>query len=89
MIREASGENAAELVEVHLSHGNHPGGDPGINLRSVSHRCYLVEVTFVSELTKETIVLPLGFLRGGLTYTTASRQGEKWDHWRAKRDPTA
>ena len=32
---------------------------------SISHRCYLFEVAFVWELTKETIVLPLGCLQGG------------------------
>ena len=43
----------------------HPGGNPGANLKSISHRCYLFEVAFVWELTKETIVLPLGCLQGG------------------------
>ena len=33
---------------------------------SIAHRCYLFEVAFVWELTKETIVLPLGCLQGGL-----------------------
>ena len=44
---------------------SHPGGNPGANLNSISHRCYLFEVAFVWELTKETIVLPLGCLQGG------------------------
>jgi len=44
---------------------SHPGGNPGANLKSISHRCYLFEVAFVWELTKETIVLPLGCLQGG------------------------
>ena len=44
----------------------HPGGNPGANLKSISHRCYLFEVAFVWELTKETIVLPLGCLQGGV-----------------------
>ena len=43
----------------------HPGGNPGANLKSISHRCYLFEVAFVWELTKETIYLPLGCLQGG------------------------
>jgi len=38
----------------------HPGGNPGANLKSISHKCHLFEVAFVWELTKETIVLPLG-----------------------------
>ena len=35
------------------------------NIKSISHRCYLFEVAFVCELTKETIHLPLGCLQGG------------------------
>ena len=31
---------------------SHPGGNPGANLKSISHRCYLFEVAFASELTK-------------------------------------
>ena len=42
-----------------------PGGDPGANLKSISHRCYLREVAFEWELTKETIYLTLGCLQGG------------------------
>ena len=44
----------------------HPGGNPGANLKSISHRCYLFEVAFVWELTQETIHLPLGCLQGGI-----------------------
>jgi len=35
------------------------------NLKSIAHRCHLFDVAFVWELTKETIVLPLGYLQGG------------------------
>jgi len=38
---------------------------PGENLKSICHRCYLFEIAFVWELTKETIHLPLGCLQGG------------------------
>jgi len=48
----------------------HPGGNPGANLQSISHRCYLFEVAFARELTKETIGLPLGCLQGGEGYFT-------------------
>ena len=41
------------------------------NLESISHRCYLFEVAFVWELTKETIVLPLGCLQGGEPFESA------------------
>jgi len=41
-------------------------GNPGANLKSISHKCYLLEVAFVWELTKETIDLPLGCLQGGV-----------------------
>jgi len=44
---------------------SHPGGNPGANLKSISHRCYLFEVAFVWELTTETIDLPLGCPQGG------------------------
>ena len=35
------------------------------NLKSISLRCYLFEAAFVWDLTKETIVSPLGCLQGG------------------------
>ena len=54
------------------SNPHHPGGNPEANLKSISHRCHLFEVTFVWELTKETIVLPLGWLQGGPAYHTAA-----------------
>ena len=44
---------------------HHPGGNPGANLKSISHRCHLCEVAFVWALTTETIVLPRGCLQGG------------------------
>ena len=44
----------------------HPGGNPGANIESISHRFYFCEVAFEWELTKETIYLPLGCLHGGL-----------------------
>ena len=44
----------------------HPGGNPGANLKSISHRCYLREVAFEWKLTKETTYLPLGCLQGGV-----------------------
>ena len=43
----------------------HPGGNPGANLKSISHRCHPILEAFVWELTKETIHLPLGCLQGG------------------------
>jgi len=45
--------------------GNHPGGNPGANRKSLSHGCYLREVAFEWELTNETIYLPLGCLQHG------------------------
>ena len=44
---------------------NHPGGNPGANLKSISHSCHPLLVVFVWELTKETNYLPLGYLQGG------------------------
>jgi len=43
----------------------HPGGNPGANPKSISHRCHPILVAFVRELTKETTHLPLGCLQGG------------------------
>jgi len=44
-----------------------PGGNPGENRKSISHRCYPILVAFAWDLTKETINLPLGCLQGGAT----------------------
>ena len=44
----------------------------GANIRSISHRCYLREVSSEWELTKETVYLPLGCLQGGETVS------QKW-----------
>ena len=50
--------------------------NPGANRKSISQRCYLEEVAFVSVLTKETIHLPLGHLQGGTQpmFSGASRR---------------
>ena len=48
----------------------HPGGNSGANLKSISHRCYLWEVAFERDLTKETTHLLLGCLQGGLGRTS-------------------
>ena len=42
---------------------SHLGGNQGANRNSISHKCYLFEVTFVWVLTKATTVL--GCLQGG------------------------
>ena len=44
---------------------HHPGSSPAANPKSISHRCYLREVAFEWELTKEIIYLLLGCLQGG------------------------
>ena len=44
------------------------------NLKSISHRCYLFDIAFVWELTKETVHLPLGSLQGGFGKTQASHK---------------
>ena len=54
---------------------HHPGGNPGVNLKSISHRCHPILVVFVWELTKETIYLPLACLQGGSGAGMASRLG--------------
>ena len=58
---------------------------------ATSKRCYLFEVAFVWELTKETIHLPLGCLQGGpgttlpshLSKTSYLRFEGGIFHWRA------
>jgi hypothetical protein len=50
----------------------HPGVKLRANLKPISHRCPLVKVAFVWELTQETMHLPMGCLQGGgLTRTNA------------------
>ena len=51
----------------------HPGGNPGADLKSISHRRHPILVTFVWELTEETINLPLGCLQGGALKLTPKR----------------
>jgi len=41
------------------------GVNPGANLKSISRRCHPILVVFVCELTKETMIFPLGCLQGG------------------------
>ena len=43
---------------------NRHGGNPGANLKSISHRCYLREVAFRWELIERTVQLPLVCLQG-------------------------
>ena len=52
-------ESSVVRVRVH-----HPRGNPGANLKAISHRCYLREVAFEWELTKETAHLPLELSAG-------------------------
>jgi len=59
-----------------------PGGNPGANLKSISHMCQPILVAFVWELTKETIHLPLGCLQGGSLRPNASGQIIPWDQTR-------
>ena len=42
----------------------HPGGNPGANLKSISHRYFLREAAFEWVLTTKSIYLPLGCLQG-------------------------
>ena len=54
-----SGRLAKQLIDLE----SHPGGNPGANLKSISHRYHPILVAFSWELTKGTINLPLGCLR--------------------------
>jgi len=46
-----------------------PGGNPGANLKSISHRCYLREVAFEWESTKTSIHLLLACPQGGVRHS--------------------
>ena len=46
------------------------------NVKSNSLKCYLFEVAFEWELTKETIHLPLGCLQGGCSLRSLSCAGK-------------
>jgi hypothetical protein len=46
-------------------YASHPGGTPGANLKSISHRCHPILVAFVWEVTRETINFPQVCLQGG------------------------
>ena len=39
--------------------GIHPGGNPGANLKSISHRCHPILMAFALVLTTATLHLPL------------------------------
>ena len=43
---------------------DHPGGNPGAHLKSISHRCHPILVAFAWDMTQETIKLPLSCLQG-------------------------
>jgi hypothetical protein len=53
----------------------HPGGNPGANVKSISHRCYLREVAFEWELTKKITYLPLGYRQNGYGLGKGSGEG--------------
>ena len=61
-----------------------PGDNPGANLRSISHRCYLREVAFEWELTRKNIYLPLGCLQGGFELLSFSPAEPPWRQPRSK-----
>ena len=49
--------------------------DSWANLKSITHRCYLFQVAFTLELTKEIINLPRGCLQGRLSPRPESGSG--------------
>ena len=65
MREEMSGRHIDAAVAAEFAQVLHPGGNPGANFKSISHRCHLFEVAFPLELTKENTPLPLCCLHGG------------------------
>jgi len=47
---------------------DHPGVNPGANLKSIFRRCNPILVAFVWELTEETMNFPRECLQGGEEY---------------------
>ena len=64
-LSELKGEISVREAPPQVRALDHPGGNPGANLKSISHRCHPILVACVWELTKNTINLPLGCLQGG------------------------
>ena len=52
------------------------------NVKSISHRCHLLDVALVWRLTKETIHSPLGCVQGGLASRRPTQ--ESWADWLTK-----
>ena len=63
--RELLEQRSLAVRSLGVVYQTHPGGNSGANFKSISHRCYLREVAFEWELTKEIIYLPLDYLQGG------------------------
>ena len=61
----ASGRESAASPPRYSKLAAHPGVELRANLKSISHKCHLFEVSFIWELTKDTVHLPLGCLKGG------------------------
>jgi len=69
----ASGTSAEELE------GSHPGGNPGANLMSISHRCHLEEVAIVWELTKSNHPFAPGLSPGRVKRRTCDESAELYE----------
>ena len=65
VVEEEDAKRLRVISQPRLNHIHHPGVDLRANLKSISLRCHLFEVSFVWELTKETMYLPLGCLQSG------------------------
>ena len=53
----------------------HPGGNPGENFKSISHRYHPILVAFVWDLIEEAIDSPLVCLQGGISLPLERLQG--------------
>jgi len=58
VIKKKKKRTRAPPVAQRVSELIHPGGNPGANLKSISHRCHPILVAFAWDLTEKTSICP-------------------------------
>ena len=82
---EAAGDADARRACVPPGGLPHPAGNPGANLTSISHRCYLREVAFEWELTQKRHLFAPGLSRGRAAKFTCFVNNAKANHQQSMR----